>query len=105
MIQRINISFKARFTNNERYKNACYGAYLRYKENIITEGETRLASADFPNHKLKLLKDGILNKTTKITHKFPWVDAIHMPPADNLIRFYRDLLPNSESEFIKKLFK
>ena len=98
------ISFKARFTNNQRYQYAKEGAYWMYAEKQFQEGEELLASDKFPKHKLKLLKDGFLNVTTKKTHKFPWAWAEHMSSAQNALLFFREL-NKPDSEFVKNLFE
>lgn len=59
-------SFNARWVKNKRYKSACEGAYLAYLEYKIPEGEKLLST--FPDHKLKLVNNGIMNLTTKKYH-------------------------------------
>ena len=99
-----SISFKAKLVNNPRHKNACECAYLRYMEDRIAKGESLLASSVFPEHKLKLLKDGIQNITTKKTQTFPWQFAENMTPTENLLNFYK-YLSDSNNQFMKELFK
>ena len=103
-MQVTSISFKAKFINNTKYQSACEGAYLRYQDHLIKQGEELLAKPDYPNHILKLMKDGIKNITTKKIHKFPWLYAKHLCPVENLLSFYQRL-KNKDDEFIKRLFK
>ena len=103
MVSVNSISFKARFADSKKYQNACEGAYQRFEEHKIAQGESYLASSDFPDHKLKLLKDGILNVSTKKTHKFPWQFAEQMTPTENLLSFYK-IIKESGNSFVKNLF-
>lgn len=96
-----NVSFKAKWVKNQKYKSACKGAYLAYLEHTIPEGEKLLS--DFPDHKLKLENDGIRNLTTKKYHEFPELDDENSH-FENLLYFY-SLLKEQGNKFIQELFK
>lgn len=96
-----DVSFKAKWVKNQRYKSACKGAYLAYLEHTIPEGEKLLSK--FPDHKLKLENNGIRNLTTKKYHEFPVIDDENSH-FENLMYFY-SLLKDQGNKFIQELFK
>lgn len=96
-----DVSFKAKWVKNQRYKSACKGAYLAYLEHTIPEGEKLLSK--FPDHKLKLENNGIRNLTTKKYHEFPVLDDENSH-FENLMYFY-SLLKDQGNKFIQELFK
>lgn len=93
-------SFNARWVINQKYKSACEGAYLSYRESEIKQGEKLLST--FPNHKLKLENNGIRNVTTKKYHEFPELDDENTH-FENLMYFY-SLLKENGNKFIQELF-
>ncbi len=95
------LSFNARWVVNKKYKSACEGAYLAYAESKIKQGESLLST--FPNHKLKLVNNGIRNVTTNKYHKFPIVDEENTH-FENLMYFY-SLLEEKGNKFIQELFE
>mgnify|MGYP001042343829 CR=1 FL=1 len=93
--------FGARWVKNKKYKSACEGAYYKYAEHKILQGEQLLSL--FPDHKLKLENNGVRNLTTKKYLEFPELDNENSH-FENLMYFY-SLLKEQGNKFIQELFK